>query len=210
MNVDFLPERIRSGRARKRRLILQGYVLVATVAILVCAGYFNHRRVVSTSERLQQLQGRSVHMNQQLTQLAKLQEGLSGLLLKQQIDNSLGSRVNATDVLGELGRILPENMSLTDLCLEAQDISMPFQPATGGTAASVRPVGGMATNSKQTVKRVRLLITGLSSDNVSVANFIAALSASPLFEDVNMGYSRNVELHGRSAKQFQANCYVVR
>ena len=50
----------------------------------------------------------------------------------------------------------------------------------------------------------------LSPNNVDVANFIADLSASPLFEEVDMGYAKNIVFRSKAAKEFQASCYVVR
>jgi hypothetical protein len=60
-----------------------------------------------------------------------------------------------------------------------------------------------------TVKRVRLMLTGIAPGDVDVANFIGQLSASPLVEDVNMGYAKTVEFRGRLAREFQASCYIT-
>ena len=53
-------------------------------------------------------------------------------------------------------------------------------------------------------------LTGLSPTDIEIANFIGQLSASPLFEDVNMGYARTEEFDGRVGRKFQASCLVAR
>ena len=68
----------------------------------------------------------------------------------------------------------------------------------------------MGKGKEITRKRLRLVLTGLAPGDVDVANFIGQLSGSPVFEDVNMGYARNVEFNGRLAREFQASCYVIR
>ncbi len=60
------------------------------------------------------------------------------------------------------------------------------------------------------VRRVRVVLAGLAPTDVDVANFIGQLSASPLFENVNMGYAKTVRFRGRSAREFQASCYLAK
>ncbi len=67
----------------------------------------------------------------------------------------------------------------------------------------------MDANKTVTLKRVRLLITGVAPGDVDVANFIGQLSASPLLEDVNMGYTKTVEYRGHLAREFEASCYIT-
>jgi Tfp pilus assembly protein PilN len=77
-------------------------------------------------------------------------------------------------------------------------------------AAGSRVTDASGAVKEVTVKRVQLLVTGLAPSDVDVANFIGHLSASPLFEDVNMGYAKNVVVRGRTAREFQATCFVAR
>jgi len=74
----------------------------------------------------------------------------------------------------------------------------------------VSPAGAQPRKEDKAVHRVRLVLTGLAPTDVDVANFIGQLSASRLFEDVTMGYAKNVSFRGRSAREFRASCYVAR
>jgi len=209
MTVDFLPERVTIHRVMRARLIRQGYLLGIMLAAIIGLGYFNEERIGRAEAEMAGLDNHSSIVANQFEQMLKLQKQLSDLMIKARIDNRLGSRINGMDILGELGRILPESMALTSLELDARTTIVKLEPATGGvaTAAGGRRAG---KDRKKTINRLKLTITGLSPNNVDVANFIADLSASRLFEEVDMGYAKNIDFRGKQAKEFQASCYVVR
>ena len=207
MTVDFLPERVTIRRAMRARLFRQGYLLGIMLAALVGLGYFNEQRINRAEAEVAVLDSQSSNLSKQVENLFDLQKQRSKLLIKQSINKRLGSRIIARDVLSELGRILPETMSLTNYELATVTEEVTLKPAAGA------PAGGRRRGRKaptKTVKRLKLTIMGLSPNNVDVANFIADLSASDLFEDVDMGYAKEIGFRGRKAKQFQASCYVTR
>ena len=210
MTVDFLPERLTIHRAMRARLIRQGYLLGIMVAALVGLGYFNEERIGRAEAQMTRLDGESVNRTRQVETMYGLQRQLSDLMIKQRIDNRLGSRVNAMDILGELGGILPESMSLTSFELSAMTVVVKLTPAAGGGPTVAGPRRRAGKEKHKTINRLKLTITGLSPNNVDVANFIADLSASPLFEEVDMGYAKNIVFREKAAKEFQASCYVVR
>ena len=209
MTVDFLPERVTIRRAMRSRLIRQGHLLGIMFAALIGLGYFNEERIGRAEAQMADLDSQSANRARQVEMMYDLQRQLSDLMIKQRIDNRLGSRTNAMDILGELGRILPESMSLTNFELSATAVIVKLKPAADGvpTAARARRAG---KDRQKTINRLKLTITGLSPNNVDVANFIADLSASPLFEEVDMGYAKNIVFRAKAAKEFQASCYVVR
>ena len=209
MTVDFLPERLTIHRAMRARLIRQGYLLGIMLTALIGLAYFNGERIGRAEAQIGALDNQSSNMTRQVETMHDLQRQLADLMIKQRIDNRLGSRINGMDILGELGRILPESMALTSLELDARAVIVKLKPAGGGvpTAAGGRRAG---KDRNKTINRLKLTLTGLSSNNVDVANFIADLSASPLFEEVDMGYAKNIVFREKAAKEFQASCLVVR
>ncbi|MDP6544727.1 MAG: PilN domain-containing protein [Phycisphaerae bacterium] len=209
MTVDFLPERITIKRASRARLVRQGYLLGIVFTSLVSLGYFNEERVAYAEAQMSDLATQSANRTRQVEMMYDLQKQLSDLMIKQQIDNRLGSRINAMDILGELGQILPESTTLTSLELSAKPVGLDIKRAARGvpSAAGPRRAGKKRT---KVVNRLKLTITGLSPNNVDVANFIASLSASPFFEEVVMGYAKNIVFRKKAAKEFRASCYVVR
>lgn len=203
---DFLPERIRETRDRRRRWIRHIYLLLMVAGCLVAWGVVGQRDVDRAKEELTMLQGRTDGLTEQLDLKARLQAQLQDLLVKQRISSELGSRVNVLDLANELEQLLPTSMFLVSLSLDTIEIQPPrvaARPRSAGAGAS-RLIAAPAE------KRVQITLTGLAPDDVTVANFIGQLSADPLFEDVNMGYTRSAVYQGRTASQFQASCYVAR
>jgi len=209
MTVDFLPERVTIHRAMRARLIRQGHLLAIMLAAIIGLGYFNEQRIGRAEAEMTSLDNQSTIMANQLEQMFTLQKQLSDLMIKARIDNRLGSRINGMDILRELGRMLPKSMALTSLELDTRKETVKLEPAAGGVATTAGARRARKDKSK-TINRLKLTITGLSPNNVDVANFIADLSASRLFEEVDMGYAKNVGFRGKEVKEFQASCYVVR
>jgi len=209
--VDFLPERIKVQRARRQRLVTQGYLLALCVAALAVVGYMRQGRINLAGAELRQTTKHTENVQTRLSILNSLEHQQAELMIKKRISDHLGSRVRANDVLAELQRLLPESMALTSLDMETMHLNVSVSRA-GKSNVSARAVSASAKNPRQDreVRRVRLELTGLAPTDVGVANFIGQLSASKLFEDVTMGYAKNVDFRGRSAREFRASCYVVR
>jgi Tfp pilus assembly protein PilN len=210
-NVDFLPERIKTRRQRRRRLVRQSYLLIACAMLLALLGYLRNGRIQRARASLLPLQERAESARKQLERRADLEKQQAELMIVQRIEGCLGSRVNALQLLGELERLSPPSIALTNLDMEAKPVAVELEQARRlNLSSSIVPASKGATGGKTTVRRVLLTLTGLAPSDVDVANFIGQLSASRLFEDINMGYARNLEFAGLSARQFQASCYVVR
>lgn len=198
--IDFLPERIKRQRRRSRLLKKQGAALAAVFAVLCGLGYFNHGRVRSVRAELVMRQRDQQAMQSRLAMIPELMAQQADGRIKQRISEELGSRVDVRAVMAELGRLLPPSSAL--LSMELSTIEM-------RSGAAARLEGQLRA---PTQPRVKLLITGVAPTDVDVANFIGQLSASPLFEDVNMGYSRTIQVDDdrRDARSFQVSCLLPR
>ena len=220
-NVDFLPERIKTNRARRRRVVRQGYLLTACVVGLGLLGYARCFRIDEAQAELLQLDQQVANVQTQLEIREELEKTQAGLLIIQRIEEQLGSRADTLDVLSELESVLPDSIALRSLKLETMEVNAKANPAAlpsgagrvwrpGNNPAGGRPISRDRWSGRQGIARLRLTLKGVAPTDVDVANFIGQLSANRLFEDVNMGYAKNVLFHDRAARQFEANCYVVR
>ncbi len=206
--IDFLPESIRSQRAHRASLIRQGCLLAVCVLALTVLAFARQQRISAARAEQVSLNDQFANVQHQLAFRSDLESQQADLMIKKRIDEQLGSRVNTLEVLAEMGRLLPDSIVLTSLNLEAVELRIPLKPAEERSDSSARSADNLPR--EKVVKRVRLIFTGLAPSDVDLANFIAQLSAGRLFEDVNMGYAKNVDFRGRSAREFQASCYVVR
>lgn len=210
--VDFLPERIRQHRARRRRLLRQGYCLAVYVAAICALGYTRQARIATAKGELARLEERAGLVEREAATIPKLRSQMSDLLIKKRIDEELGSRADCTAVLAELCRLLPENMALVSLEMRPVtlqvDASGPVrQPSNRAGASGADASRGQ---SKGLVRRAQVVLVGLAPSDVDVANFIGQLAASCLFEDVNMSYAKTVVFQGRLAREFLATCYLIK
>ncbi len=205
--IDFLPERIRARREKRRRLISQSCLLVVCFIALGILGWFRQAKIEKARAELALLQSRAQNVQRQIETKKLLQEQMGELMIKKRIEEHLGSRARILDIMVELQNLVPPSMALTKLQVETKEITVPVEPGPN-VGARARTATGAPKNRK--IKRVQLVLTGLAPTDVEVANFIGQMSASPLLEDVNMGYARTVEFRGRTAREFRANCYVVR
>ena len=100
--IDFLPERIKIQRARRQRLIAQGYVLALGVIVLGVVGYMRHGHVTKAKAELVEITDRTEKVQTKLTILNSLERQQAELMIKKRISDHLGSRVRANDVMAEL------------------------------------------------------------------------------------------------------------
>ena len=210
-NIDFLPRRIKDPRARRARRLRQSYVVVACGVLLAGVGYVRQGAVSSVQAELVALQNRSQTVRSQLSLRTDLEEEWNELIRKQEISEQFDTRLSARDVLAELTHRLPESMALTRLDIQADNVLLESTTPSATLAGGGRPVRAMPpATARQRITRIRLVITGLAPSDVEIANFVGQLASSPLFEDVHMGYTREVTFRGKTARQFQATCYTAR
>ncbi len=207
--IDFLPERIKDQRRRRRQLIRQVYLMALCIAGLGLMTYVFQLRVNKARGELDMLRSRSKAMDSQIALRDQLNQQLAELMIKSRIEEQLGRRVGTLDILGELQIVMPESLTLTSMTMETIAVQVAADRADNRNSSN-QPVSRNGATKDKTVKRVRLVLTGMAPTDVDVANFIGQLAGSKLFEDVSMGYARNVKFRNRQAREFQANCYLTR
>jgi len=179
------------------------------VAGLGVMTYAFQLRVGKARGELATIRGRSKAMDSQLVLRDELNQQLGELMIKGRIEEHLGRRVGTLDVLGELQRVMPESLALTHMTMETVEMRLELTPAKRRNASNM-PVTRSGPAKDKMVKRVRLVLTGMAPTDVDVANFIGQLAGSKLFENVSMGYAKNVTFRNRTARKFQAQCYLTR
>lgn len=209
-SVDFLPDEIRQHRERSRRLFSQFNLGVICALALVLLGVIRQERIQQARGQLSMLADRAGRATEQIELLQELRQKRSELLLKKRVDEDMGSCVGTLDVLAVITELTPESVALRAVNLETVDVRE--QKASSSQADDTNsPRKASEVEAKRVfVRRLELRITGLAPSDVEVANFIAALAANPLLEDIKMGYARDVEFEQRRAREFQVSCYVVR
>lgn len=211
-DVDFLPDRIRQQRTRRRYLFRQGYLLAVCAVAMGALAYVRHGRLGKAQAELAALTERAGNLDRQVALIPTMERQMADLLIKKRIDEQLGSPADSTCVLAELCKVMPANIALISLELKTVEarVEPPGPAPRSGSRSAVVVPKKAGDRAEARVRRVRLQIAGLAPTDVDVANFIGQLAASCLFEDVNMGYTKTVPFQGRTAREFQATCYLGR
>ena len=136
-DIDFLPERIRDQRARRRSLFRQGQLTAVCLVALVILGLVRQRGLGKAQAELTRVRNQAANVRYQLTFRSMLEKQEAELMIKKRIDDQLGSRVNALEVLAELERMLPESIFLVTLDLEAVEERVPLTSAVNRSSSGI-------------------------------------------------------------------------
>ncbi|MFW6154798.1 MAG: PilN domain-containing protein [Planctomycetota bacterium] len=206
--IDFLPKRIRHHRLLMQRLRRQGVALLLFVAALAMLAWGNERRIAHARAELDVKQADLAQLAQDLEILPELNEQLADGQIKRRISAELGSRLNINALLAELERRLPADACLTSLQCSTVEVA---RPATERLGSRGRLRRGSDEQAVAVPKRVRIMLTGLAPAPVDVATFLGDLGSSPLFTDVEMGYSKTIVVPkvNREATSFQVSFLVA-
>ncbi len=205
--IDFLPRRIRHHRLILQRLRRQGAALLLFVAALAVLAWSNERRIAAAQAQLTVKQADLAQLTQDLEILPELNTRLADGQIKRRISAELGSRLDINALLAELEQRLPADACLTSLECSTVEVARPATERLGARGRLRRE----DEPAVEVPKRVRIMLTGLAPAPVDVATFLGDLGSSPLFANVEMGYSKTIvlpEVH-REATSFQVSFLVA-
>lgn len=216
IEIDFLPERVNEERSRRRRMVRRGYLLVFTIVVLAVCGSVRQgwlRQARAEAFQLTEMKSNSAAM---LHRKNCLEAEWNALQLAKRIGERLGGRVKPVEVLAAIEGVVRGADKNGHMVLRQVNV----EPASGAVAmASQRtavvktlPPGVAPTGpAPEETGRVNVLVVGVAVDDVTVANFVAQLSAHRMFEDVNMEYTKTVTFAGMpDAREFKVTCSVAR
>jgi len=209
VDIDFLPERVKNQRARQRRMIRRGYLLVVTIGVLAGLGSAREGWIRQGRAEAFLLAEMRVNRETMRQRRMRLEAEWAGLLIQKRISDRLGSRAKPVDVVANIESVVrgaDKNGCMVLRQLKVETMPSPsaaLPPGGRGAPGGATPAPGPA--------RVQVLVVGVAADDVTVANFVAQLSANRMFEDVNMEETKTVSFGGLSdAREFKVTCYVVR
>lgn len=84
-SIDFLPERVKTQRERRRRLAAQAYALAACVAIMVVVAYFRQGQIRSARAALVAVQQQAADVRGQINKLGELERQQAELMVMERI-----------------------------------------------------------------------------------------------------------------------------
>ncbi len=210
--LDFLPDWYHVRRERRRSYFALVWLSLCLVGVMGLWFYLSHSRIVQARSELAQIKGERTRVNEELLRIDKLRAIRDDLAGKSTLAAELHNRPDAIYVVGRLVELLPSDIAMTGLDISSQTIKdKSSAPANSGPRrVSSRRVTSEPSDSKPTAERSRYVLTirGVAPVDVTVANFIARLSSSDGFEQVHMGYARDLKFQGRLMREFLVTCQV--
>ena len=189
--MNFQPRDFTERRGRRRATLLcLGLAGVALVALAgVCA--LHVIRVFGASRLRAVVEQQYREAGRQIEQLKLLEDRKAGLVRKVELSADLLERVPRSHILARLTNALPPDTSLQVLVMSTVEVEVPvLKPTT--TKEDNAPVSkGSKSKRPEKIRRreIQFRLDGLAVTDVQVAEYIARLTADPLFEEVNLKFS---------------------
>lgn len=194
-NLDFLPASFH--RQRRRRHQRRRHTLY-TVAVVLCLGSLhvvNTTRIRSAEAALQEFRQLDAGRESSRRQLVELRKRRDMLGQRMEIVNHLDDDAPINAIVAEITRHVDDNMALQSLSVE---LTTPVSEK-GHSADPVFDHG-----------RTRVVLRGVAAHDVQVGAFFGRLGQSPLFEKVELSFSRQTEKADRLMREFQLVFLVKR
>jgi Tfp pilus assembly protein PilN len=181
--IDFLPQRWRDAQRHRRQNRRNAFWLIlmaAALGILYFSNATRIRAVAAVAERPE-----AVSLEALVNRKAELEARRAVLRSKGDVCSHLDDAAPPDALLAEITRLLSRSMALRALTLET----------------IVSPVGSEVT---------QVSLEGVAATDVDVGIFFERLASSPLFDQVEMKYSKQDHASGRLVRAFSFRFEVNR
>ena len=189
--MNFLPRDFTERRGRHRaNLLCLGLTGVALLALAgVCA--LHVMRVFGASRLRAVVEQQYREAGRQIEQLKELEDRKADLVRKVELSADLLERVPRSHILARLTNALPLDTSLQVLVMSTVEVEVPVPKLTTTKENDAPASKGRKSKRPEKIRRqeIQFRVNGLAVTDVQVAEYIARLTADPLFEEVNLKFS---------------------
>jgi Tfp pilus assembly protein PilN len=210
-DIDFLPAGFHDRRRRKRargRLWVVAAVLAGAAALGVAGSRVRHARIEAERDRLKPQAQAVADLSRQLSEL---RTRIDHAGLQADLRARLRLRSSTTRLLAAVAAPLPKHTALTELTLgRDRTPDAPTSPQTDAEKAALPPA--RRDLDRLTVeadkRRQTLTIRGITADDATVSEYLAALGRSALFDDVRLLFTDRHDHHGHDLRAFAVQLRV--
>jgi Tfp pilus assembly protein PilN len=206
-NSSFLPEDYLERKAQQRTNIFSLVMFVLVMGAVIAAFLVTNRQRTAVKALQSQVNSRFETAAKRLEQLDELQQRKEQMVQKARVTSSLLERVPRTLIFSELINNMPNNVSLLEADLETKVVQKQARALTSLEKArdEKKAKAAKKANPLPEVKEtaVTMSLIGVAPTDVQVAQFMAALSRSPLFADLNLAYSQEERVGDETMRRFR-------
>ena len=201
--INFLPQSFLDAQNRRQRLfrevsILCGMVFIALALLAGQAG-----QVVSIRNLTAQKQEELEAAKLRSLEVAKLAQQQQAYKLILAVNDGLSMPLNPSDMLAVISQMLPQQMALTEIRFSADPPKLDLSALKQNCMTPTSKTSKKKSKVKYVPKVMKIQMMGLSPSDVDVANLVGSLSASPIFQNVNMRYSKTTQINKATAREFR-------
>ncbi|HWB19873.1 MAG TPA: hypothetical protein VG711_06205 [Phycisphaerales bacterium] len=213
-NASFLPEDYVAQQAERRTNIIS-LVLFAVVMFMVIAAFlFTNRQWTQLMNQQTEINAKYQQAGIQIQELKELEDQKGEMMDRAQLAKSLVERVPRSILLAELINRMPPRLAILEFDMKSEKVKV-AAPAKDSTP---QPTKGKPTKPKTKAEaeasvqkvepqryKVSMYMVGVAPTDLEVSKYMNALNDYKLLTDVNLEYSEEKEVQGRTVRQFRIN-----
>lgn len=210
--IDFTPQwhmaRLRRKAFKHRRRTL------TVVLLMMFGGWYlvGEARINMAHAELAELEAAYIAQVPMVTTAEYLQTQLKQQQYVANVRDALAGGVKIHQVMAELSQQLPDGVAISNLRVERQDrvyLLPADKSAKGQTGGAPRSGRRSAAGEQAEAGKRNMRLVGFARTQSLVGRFINQLERSPLFQDVNLVYSRSLDKEGLTLREFELE-YTLR
>jgi Tfp pilus assembly protein PilN len=212
MNDSFLPPEYTELRTDRRTHVL-AMLLFAIILVAVLAAFAWKRDEWRQIEQVhREVEARYIAAGAEVEQLMTLKKAQETTLRRAELAAALVEKVPRSILLAELVNSMPPGLGLHEFRLDSKRIIV--KPPTDASAGR-KPRGGTRSPVKDSRPEppqydTKLSLTGFAPTDVHVSEFLAALNAHPLLDNVNLVSSKETMSQDRTVREFKLTATLAR
>ena len=198
--INFLPHDFVQQEGRRRGAGRQ-YALLGLLGLFILIWYFTARADLPALEAaVQAIEVEKANFNVQKMQCVKLQTRLGALQERLRIQSELSQPLAYSAILATISELMPDSIALTHIAMPSlcPPIRMP-----GDDKAKKNDAKGSEEDSYKPWEHLKVAIDGVAPSELDIANFIGAIEAHPLFEEIKIQDDRSTRIDSYKARVFR-------
>lgn len=215
-SINFLPASFKKARQRRRRVVRQVGLVLLLSACLVGWWAAQSSRTKTLKQYVQTIEAEAVAAKEHRSELGKLRSEQQNLQHRLRVQRDLAQSIEHTQIIQRIGEQLPDQIALTEIRLTADRPEPMTAEAAKRRAQSQKrrkfdkksKSASIGSKEQEDAARMHVVVQGLAPNDLTVSTLIDSLDNDPLFEQVKISHSRDVQQFGVRARSFELRMQV--
>ncbi len=214
-DINFLPASYLRRRRQIRRVRLEWACIVLAAFALLCATFGIRHSDAVDRRRVHELEAKRAEARMMIDAVASLELLEKQLHQQCMLQRDLVQPITQTQVLATISQMLPASLAMTELRVSVQRSSPENYRVPVSTSGAAKGSRQAAPPPPPPPQYITLTFNGVAAKELDLADLVGALSEHPVFANVKLHYSREIDflrMRGRDFRmsvQVPLNCQIV-